>query len=101
MPTSTVNGFPLYTDGGRVTAAKNSALISFFRPLSKSSEPIGEMQSVGGAMILVFFMPLIRCSTCSLPISRGLLFGIRLEFWQISFAVFGPTLENSRSEERR
>src|SRR5512136_2064085 len=53
------------------------------------------MQSVGGAIIFVSWIALMSLSAWSLLIVSGFTL-VRIEaFWHISFAVPGPTLENS------
>src|SRR3989338_7037429 len=56
---------------------------------------MGEMQFVGGAIIFVFAMPCNNFSAMSLFMFAGFVSVSKAEFSQISFAVPGPTLENS------
>src|SRR3989338_2484230 len=53
------------------------------------------MQSDGGTMIFVFFIPSTSFSTSSMLMSDGFVDVRREAFWHISLAVPGPTLENS------
>ena len=64
-------------------------------PFSRASDLIGLMQSIGGALSFVAFMPFIRFSDISLLMLFGFVFGSSAAFSQISFAVPAPTLVNS------
>ena len=81
--------------GSRVTVKMNLASISFFRPFFIRMSPMGERQSVGGDMMLIFSMaPRIRLAGSSLSFEGFVVSGTSASV-HIFLAVVYDTLENS------
>ena len=94
-PTSTWNGCPEYTLAGLVAVTMKSDLVSFFRPFRMRMGPMGERQSVGGAMILTDLKAEMIRSPCSPERSAGRMSTSMWALAHTSLATLEETRENS------